>query len=223
LKQQTILVIAPHPDDEVLGVGGAIARFASEGSDVYVVVVTKGYPPQFDENLYQEVRREALAAHQLLGVKETIFLNLPAAGLDTIPHRDVNSELVEVFKEVQPTILYIPFNGDMHLDHQVVFLSSLVASRPINPYAPKIIYCYETLSETNWNAPYLTPSFVPNCFVDISAHLETKMQAMKQFASQIQPFPHERSEESLRALATLRGSQVNCFAAEAFVLVRQVF
>jgi N-acetylglucosamine malate deacetylase 1 len=220
---QKVLVIAPHPDDEVLGVGGTIARFASEGSEVYVAVVTKGYPPQFAQNLYQTVRQEALSAHQLLGVKETLFLSLPAAGLDTIPHRDVNSELVGVFKTIQPDVLFIPFNGDMHLDHQVIFLSSLVASRPIHPYAPKTIYCYETLSETNWNAPYLTPNFVPNSFIDIAAHLETKIQAMKKFASQIQPFPHERSEETLRALATLRGSQVSCFAAEAFVLVRQVF
>jgi N-acetylglucosamine malate deacetylase 1 len=220
--KSTVLVIAPHPDDEVLGVGGTIARFAAEGAEVYVVVATKGYPPQFPENLYQEVRQEALVAHQHLGVTKTIFLSLPAAGLDTVPHREVNQELMEIFKEIQPDTLFIPFNGDLHLDHQIVFLSALVAARPISSAAPKTIYCYETLSETNWNAPYLTPNFVPNSFVDISIHLETKIQAMKQFKSQLQPFPHERSEESLRALATLRGSRVGCVAAEAFILLRQV-
>jgi N-acetylglucosamine malate deacetylase 1 len=220
--KSTVLVIAPHPDDEVLGVGGTIARFAAEGAEVYVVVATKGYPPQFPENLYKEVRQEALSAHQHLGVTKTIFLSLPAAGLDTVPHREVNQELMEIFKEIQPDTLFIPFNGDLHLDHQIVFLSALVAARPISAAAPKTIYCYETLSETNWNAPYLTPNFVPNSFVDISTHLETKIQAMKQFKSQLQPFPHERSEASLRALATLRGSRVGCVAAEAFVLLRQV-
>ncbi len=217
-----ILVIAPHPDDEVLGVGGAIARFAAEGDEVYVAVVTKGYPPQFEENLFKKVRQEALAAHRLLGVKDTIFLDFPAAGLDTIPHREVNRELIEVFKTVQPEILFIPFNGDLHLDHQVVFTSALVAARPINSYAPKTIYCYEILSETNWNAPYVTPTFVPTCFIEISEYVELKIQAMQQFESQLLPFPHERSEKSLRALATLRGSRVGCLAAEAFVVIRHL-
>lgn len=217
-----ILAIAPHPDDEVLGIGGTMARFASEGAEVYVAILTKGHPPDFDEEIVQNGRTEALAAHQILGVKETIFLSFPAARLDSVPHREVNGKLIELLQKVQPDILFIPFNGDIHLDHQMIFLSSLVAARPNSSYAPKVIYAYETLSETNWNAPYLTPNFVPNVFVDIAAYLETKMKAMQMYASQIKPFPHERSEESLRALATLRGSTVGCFAAEAFVLVRQV-
>lgn len=217
-----VLIIAPHPDDEVLGVGGTIARFADEGHEVYVVIMTKGYPPDFSEETNQTDRQEALAAHQVLGVKETMFLSLPAARLDTVPHRDVNAQLFELIQKIQPNTLFIPFVGDIHIDHQLVFLSSLVAARPNNPDAPKAIYAYETLSETNWNAPYLTANFVPNVFVDISPYLETKLEAMGMYASQIKPFPNERSEESLRALATLRGSTVGRFAAEAFYLVRQV-
>jgi LmbE family N-acetylglucosaminyl deacetylase len=217
-----ILVIAPHPDDEILGVGGTIARFAAEKAEVYIAVITKGYPPDYPEKISQIGRREALAAHQILGVKETIFLTFPAARLDTIPHQEVNSQIFELIKKFQPDTLFIPFYGDIHMDHQRVFLSSLVAGRPNNPYAPKAIYTYETLSETNWNAPYLTTNFVPNVFVDISPYLEIKMEAMRMYASQIKTFPNERSEESLRALATLRGSTVNHFAAEAFYLVRQV-
>lgn len=217
-----VLVIAPHPDDEVLGVGGTIARYAAEGSEVYVAIATRGYPPEFKEEMHQKVRQETLAAHQLLGIKETIFLSFPAAKLDTIPHSEVNSQLFGIYQKIQPDLLFIPFIGDIHMDHQKVFLSALVAGRPISAYAPKAIYCYETLSETNWNAPYLTPNFVPNVFIDISEYLETKIQAMQIFASQLQPFPNERSEEALRALATLRGSTVSRFAAEAFYLVRQV-
>lgn len=217
-----ILVIAPHPDDEVLGVGGTIARYAAEGAEVYVAIATRGYPPEFQEEIHQTVRQETLAAHKFLGVKETIFLSFPAAKLDTVPHREVNYQLFEIYQKIQPEIIFIPFIGDIHMDHQRIFLSSLVAARPNNPYAPKAIYTYETLSETNWNAPYLTTNFVPNVFIDISDYLETKIQAMHIFASQIKPFPNERSEESLRALATLRGSTVNRFAAEAFYLVRQV-
>jgi N-acetylglucosamine malate deacetylase 1 len=218
-----VLVIAPHPDDEVLGVGGTMAKFASEGAEVYVAIVTKGYPPDFTEETVQKDRAEALAAHQVLGVKETIFLSFPAARLDSVPHCEVNSQLIDLLQKLHPDIIFIPFNGDIHLDHQRVFLSALVAARPNSSYAPKVIYAYETLSETNWNAPYLTPNFVPNVFVDISPYLETKMKAMQMYASQLKPFPHERSEESLRALATLRGSTVGCFSAEAFYLVRQIF
>jgi LmbE family N-acetylglucosaminyl deacetylase len=218
-----ILVIAPHPDDEILGVGGTIARYAAEGKEVYVAIVTKACPPDFSEEDAEIDRREALAAHRILGVKDTIFMSFPAARLDTIPHRDLNRELVKVCQQIQPDTIYIPFNGDIHLDHQKVFLSALVAARPNHSNAPRYIYAYETLSETNWYAPYLTPNFVPNTFVDISAHLETKIEAMQAYASQIKPFPNERSEESLRALATLRGSTVNHFAAEAFVLIRAIF
>ncbi|KYC40118.1 GlcNAc-PI de-N-acetylase [Scytonema hofmannii PCC 7110] len=216
-----ILVIAPHLDDEVLGVGGTIARFADENAEVYVVTVTQS-SDEDEQDVIEQEKQEALAAHRILGVKETIFLSFPPAELDMIPHRDLNSKLIEVCKYIQPDTLFIPFNGDIHLDHQRVFLSALVAARPINTFAPKTIYTYETLSETNWNAPYLTPNFVPNVFVNISAYLETKIQAMQMYASQLKPFPHERSEETLRALATLRGSTVGCFAAEAFVLIRNI-
>ncbi|MCP6758878.1 MAG: PIG-L family deacetylase [Fischerella sp. CENA71] len=217
-----ILIIAPHPDDEILGVGGTIARFAAEENEVYVVIMTQGYPPDFSEEMNQTDRQEALAAHQVLGVKESIFLSFPAARLDNIPHRDINAQLFKLIQKIQPDMLFIPFLGDLHMDHQRVFLSSLVAARPNNPHAPKSIYAYETLSETNWNAPYLTANFVPNVFVNISAYLEIKLEAMRIYASQIKPFPNERSEESLRALATLRGSTVNLFAAEAFYMIRQI-
>ena len=217
-----ILVIAPHPDDEVLGVGGTMARLAEEGCEVCVLIVTKAYPPEYDETVAECDRLQATEAHKLLGVKKTIILSLPAARLDSVAHGEINRQLREVILKIQPDVLYIPFMGDIHLDHQQVFLSALVASRPNGGFVPRTIYAYETLSETNWNAPYLSPAFIPNVFVDISEHLETKIQAMQKYATELKPFPNERSEESLRALATLRGSTVNCFAAEAFVLIRDI-
>lgn len=216
------LVVAPHPDDEVLGAGGTIARLASDGIEVHVVVVTRGFAPTFDEALDEETRREALVAHERLGVAGTTFLCFPAADLDSVPHRELNAGLADVVHSVRPELLFIPFNGDIHRDHQRVFLSALVAARPNGAPAPRTIYAYETLSETNWSAPYLTPSFVPTVYVDIATHLEAKVDAMRAYASQIKPFPHERSAEALRALAALRGSTVGCAAAEAFVLIRQV-
>lgn len=219
---ERVLIVAPHPDDDVLGCGGTAAKLAAQGANVHVAVLTTAGPPLFDQDVAATGRRESLAAHQVLGVKGTTFAGLPAASLDTVAHADVNASLGEVFADVEPDTVFVPFVGDLHRDHQLAFLSSLVASRPTGPGAPRAVYAYETLSETNWNAPYVTPGFHPTVFVDISDHLETKVAAMRCHASQVRPFPHERSLEALRALAVLRGSTVGCQAAEGFVLVRQL-
>ncbi len=219
---ERVLVIAPHPDDEVLGVGGTILKLAGQGAQIYVLIATTATPPRFDPEVLSTGRREAAAAHRVLGVANTRYLPFPAAELDSVGHADVNAALVEVFVDVRPDVVFVPFNGDLHLDHQRIFLSSLVAARPGTAWTPRSIYAYETLSETNWNAPHVTPSFLPNVFVDISEHLDTKLAALGEYASQLKAPPHERSLEALRALATLRGATVSCAAAEAFVLIREI-
>lgn len=216
------LVIAPHPDDEVLGAGGTIARLAAAGNEVYVAVVTEGKPPVFSEELVSRVQAEARQAHALLGVKETLWLGLPAAALAETSHSELNAVLGNVVSRLRPQTILTPFLGDMHVDHQLIFTSTLVASRPHHPGYPELILGYETLSETNWNAPYLTPPFVPNVFLDITSQLELKLAAMQCFGSQLRDPPHERSVATLRALATLRGATILKEAAEAFVLVRHV-
>jgi N-acetylglucosamine malate deacetylase 1 len=217
-----VLAIAPHPDDEVLGAGGTIARLSDAGAEVIVAIVTKGAPPLFSDAGAAKVRGEARAAHARLGVARTVFLDQPAARLDEVPHHQLNRAFGELLREVSPDMLLLPFAGDIHLDHQLTTLSAMVAARPLGADSPRRILCYETLSETNWNAPFMTPSFVPNVFVDISGQLERKLDAMRLYGSQQRDFPHERSLTALRALAMLRGSTVHRPAAEAFMLVRQV-
>jgi LmbE family N-acetylglucosaminyl deacetylase len=217
-----ILVLAPHPDDEVLGLGGTIARLSEAGADVTVAVLTRGAPPQFTDADVTRSRAEAEAAHAILGVETTRFFDLPAAQLDGVPHHRLNAVLDGLFDEVRPDTVFLPFKHDMHLDHDLVFTSAMVAARPPRPAAPTRILCYETLSETNWNAPYVTIGFMPNWFVDIERTLDCKLAALQAFTSQLKDFPHERSLETARALATLRGSTVNRRAAEAFVLIREV-
>lgn len=217
-----ILVIAPHPDDEVLGCGGTIAKLTAENHEVFVVIATKARPPLFSEAYVAQGRKEALSAHQLLGVKETIFCDLPAAALDITAHSQVNQVVGEIMHDLKPDWLFIPFIGDIHLDHQHIFLSSLVAARPNHAFYPKKILAYETLSETNWHAAYLTPSFQPNVYFEITPYLEVKLRAFSLYQSQLKEFPHERSLVALEALAKLRGATVFCRAAEAFVLIRDV-
>lgn len=222
MTHERVLVVAPHPDDEVLGPGGTIARLATEGAEVAVVIMTRGRPPQFSEESTEALRAETKAAHATLGVTTSHFLDFPAAGLDTVPHAEVNRELGRVFAEVRPTTLFVPFIGDMHADHQHTFSSALVCARPGRDGAPRAIYAYETLSETFWNAPYLTADFAPVVFVDISSSIDTKLDALACYRSQLLPPPHERSLEAVRALATLRGASVDVAAAEGFVLIRQI-
>lgn len=217
-----VLVVAPHPDDEVLGAGGTIARLVDEGRKVHVAIVTRGQTPRFSTTQIAEVQAEAAAAHNHLGVTQTHWLDFPAAELAEHPHGALNAGLGTLIHDLAPSLVLAPHPGDIHLDHQLTFISTLVASRPHQTDYPTTIATYETLSETNWNAPYLTPAFLPNIFVDISTTLERKLGAFRLFASQVKPAPHERSVENLRALATLRGATVHREAAEGFVLVRTV-
>jgi LmbE family N-acetylglucosaminyl deacetylase len=219
---RTIAVIAPHPDDEVLGAGGTIARRSAEGDRVHIVTVTRGCRPLFAEEAVIQCRREAEEAHGRLGVRASHWLDLPAAELDTLPVREVNDRLGTIISEIDPDELFIPFLGDIHRDHQIIFEAAVVAVRPHRRQSPASVYAYETLSETNWNGPYVTPAFHPTHFVDISAHLDVKLDALRCFLSQMRDFPHERSLVAVRALAMLRGATVAVPAAEAFVTVRTV-
>ena len=218
-----LLVIAPHPDDEVLGSGATIARYAADGTEVCVCIVTRGDPSMFDESSVVRVRREATDAHRLLGVSKTIFLEgFPAALLDTVPHSRLNAALGDVVEDVDPDVVFVPHPGDLHRDRRLVFESSWVALRPSLGSPPRSVYGYETLSETDRMAPHWGPAFEPNTFIDISPFLERKLEAMEVYASQLREFPHPRSLEAIRALAVTRAVAAGVQAAEAFMLIRTV-
>jgi LmbE family N-acetylglucosaminyl deacetylase len=217
-----VLIIAPHMDDEVLGAGGTIARFAHEGARVTVAILTRGFPPHFSGEEEAVICREAVQAHAILKVSETVYLDFPAAALDTVAHRELNQALNVLYQRLSPAYVFVPFLGDVHRDHQAAFQSAMVMCRPNGGHLPQSVLAYETVSETNWNAPPLTPGFLPNTYVDISDYIETKLKAFQAYRSQLRPFPNERSVESLRALAMLRGSTVHLRAAEAFVALRNV-
>ena len=219
---QRAMVIAPHPDDEVLGCGGTIARLVSLGRHVEVVVATRGSAPMFDAEQVEKVQTEARRAHAMLGIARTHFLDFPAAMLDSLPRAELNQGIGTLVAQCRPDALFIPFVGDLHFDHGLIFEAAMVAARPVGAHYPARVLAYETVSETNWAAPYLGPAFQPNLFVDISGHLDRKIEAFSCFASQVRPFPNERSVETLRALAQVRGRCVNREAAEAFVLIREV-
>ena len=217
-----ILVIAPHRDDEVIGVGGTIAKHSALGNSVYVCVLTHGKEPICDVDLDRMIRNECVEADKLLGVRETIFLDYPAAMLETVSRHELNATLIKVVQEIKPEVVYIPHRGDMQLDHKLTVDSAMVALRPKYQHVVKKIYAYETLSETGWDVPNTTNEFIPVCYNDISEFLEKKLEAMNIFTTQIAEYPNPRSTEAIRALAMFRGSTVNLRAAEAFALIREI-
>jgi len=213
-----ILVIAPHPDDEVLGCGGTIRKHTERGDTVFLCIGTVAYTPDWSEEFIAQRPHEIDAANRALGIERTYFLNFPTVKVDLIPQKEVNDSISRVVKEVKPEILYIPHGGDLNQDHRVFFAASLVAGRPIPGCPVKEIFSYESLSETEWGNE-LTP-FVPNAYVDIAPELAFKKLAMSFYKSELRAFPHPRSLEAIEALARKRGSEAGMEYAEAFMTVR---
>jgi N-acetylglucosamine malate deacetylase 1 len=219
---ERVLVIAPHPDDEILGVGGTIAKRAAAGDEVTILTVAGHRPPLYTEENYQVTVREARAAHALVGAARSMFFDLPAVMLDREPAHVLNGKLVGAIREVAPHVVLVPY-PDRHVDHRVVFESAMVATRPVGAgQSIRLVAAYETLSETHWNAPHIEPNFTPNWVVDITAQIDTKMAALACYASQIMPFPGPRSPEAVKALATFRGTQAGFAYGEGLHVVRMV-
>lgn len=217
-----VLVIAPHPDDEVFGCGGTIARHSAMGDEVHILIVTQGIPELFPPEHIRKLHEEMYAAHKLLGVKSTRIMDFQAPLLDATPEYKIASAINEVIREIEPVYVYLPHHGDLHADHKSVYTATLVATRPINRCSVRKLLSYETLSETDWSPPFAENTFVPTVYVDITKHLKIKLQAIQCYQSQLKLFPHTRSLESLKALARVRGGTVSLAAAEAFMLVRQI-
>jgi N-acetylglucosamine malate deacetylase 1 len=217
-----VLVLATHPDDEVLGCGGVIARHAAAGDDVHVLIMTRGVEELFTPERVARTREELAAAHKILGVKIATFLDFPAPRLDTVPGHQLADALLGQLRKIRPDVLYIPHQGDLHSDHKATYWAALVAARPTGGASPSRILCYETLSETEWGAPTSANAFVPTVFVDIAKYIPIKLRAMSCYETQLQAPPHARSLKAIEALAVYRGSTVSVAAAEAFVLVREV-
>ena len=222
---EKILVIAPHCDDEILGCGGVMAKYIDDGIPVYVAIVTNGNlgaPEIFPKEGTDRVRSEALKSHDLLGVTETFFLDFPAPRLDSIPSYKLSIEINKLLKNLGITTLYIPHRGDIHKDHRITYEAALVASRPINGCKVIKIYAYETLSETEWAAPFGDDVFIPTVFEDIGDYIDEKLKAFKCFETQLKEFPHSRSLKGIEILSNIRGATIGVSNAEAFMLVREI-
>jgi LmbE family N-acetylglucosaminyl deacetylase len=220
--RMNVLVLAPHPDDEVLGCGGTICRHVAAGDSVFVLVATRGIPELYPDEAIEVVRSEARAAHAKLGVTETRFLDFPAPALDTVPRYKLAGAVSDSIRDFSPELIYLPHHGDIHSDHFHLHQAALVAARPLEGSPVKRILAYETLSETEWAPPQMDAVFYPTVFIDVSEFLQQKLDAMACFKSQVKAPPNARSLRNITALAHYRGATVACDAAEGFMLIREV-
>lgn len=218
-----ILVIAPHPDDEVLGCGGTIAKHVSGGDEVCLCIITKAYPPEWSEDDIKIRREEVLEVSEVLGIKNTYFLDLPTVKLDTIPQKELNEAIAQVMSEVRPEVVYIPHRGDVNKDHRLVFDAAIVATRPKTGSTINKVLSYETSSETEWAAPSVASAFIPQLYVDISDKVEIKLKTLSAYKTELKEYPHPRSLETVSALARMRGSTIGVEAAEAFMVIREIW
>lgn len=223
---EKILVLAPHPDDDILGCGGTIAKHISNGDDVFIAVMTNGHvgaPELYSEKEVKAIRAETTIAHEKLKVKNTFWFDFPAPQLEQHPQYLIAGALSKLLNELNPNILYIPHKGDLHMDHGAIYNAALVAARPFPDQSVKRILAYETLSETEWGHPSPDSVFIPNVFNTLELeHFSAKIDALQCFESQIKAFPNTRSLKAIEHLASLRGSTVGQNYAEAFMLVRDL-
>lgn len=223
-----VLIIAAHPDDEIIGVGGTIAKHIQLGDEVSVVILGDGKTSRQSmyvknsTSLMKMSHYETEKAVKLLGIKSVYFHDLPDNRFDSLNLLDIVKVIEGYIESLHPEVMYTHFGGDINIDHSVTFRAVMTATRLLPGCSVKWVFAYETLSSTEWNYEFIS-AFRPNYFVDITNQLELKIEAMKQYNSELREFPHPRSLEAIRCNARTWGGRSGFKAAEPFVLVRGVW
>lgn len=219
-----VLIIAAHPDDEVLGCGGTAARLVKEGHDVYTAILGEGITSR-DDTRQPEKRAEEFArlkeqsqdANEILGIKELFLFDFPDNRFDTVPLLDIVKVIEKVKKNVEPGIIFTHFENDLNIDHRITYRAVMTATRPLPGETVKEIYAFEVLSSTEWCFPL---SFSPDCFFDITAAIDIKTAALEKYQGELKEYPHPRSIKGMRLNAEQWGMKTGVSYAEAFKVVR---
>jgi LmbE family N-acetylglucosaminyl deacetylase len=223
----SILILAAHPDDEVLGCGGTIAKLADEGAIIHVAFLADGVYSRSGESVVQQdelqVRRVAAQnACDILGVKSVSFGEFPDNRMDTVALLDITKALEKLIVEYMPEVVFTHHAGDVNIDHRRTHEAAVTACRPQCGHPVKTLLCFEVPSSTEWQLPGSGAIFAPNWFVDISDTLDRKFAALDNYAAELRDWPHPRSRQGVEHLARWRGATVGVDAAEAFMLGRQL-
>jgi len=221
-----ILIVCAHPDDEVLGCGGTVARLVREGYEAFTLILGEGVTSRDDkrnrekrEEEIKALKEQAVKANEILGVKEVFIFDFPDNRFDSADFLDIVKAVERVKKEVKPRIIFTHSRTDLNIDHRLVYEAVITATRPMKGEPVREIYSFEILSSTEWNYPL---SFSPNVYFNIEETLERKKEAMKVYFSELRDFPHPRSVEGIEVKAKQRGMESGFIYAEAFELVRRL-
>ncbi len=222
---ENILIVAAHPDDEVLGCGGTIRHHVSKGDTVYVVFMADGVSSrgcQVESKEHQERNCAAFSSCKILGTKKPMFLGFHDNRMDTLALLDIVQPLEKVISKVKPVIVYTHHFSDLNIDHRITHQAVMTACRPQGDDSVKTILCFEVPSSTEWQTPNSGQAFEPNWFIDIKETLGNKLKALAAYKEEMRAYPHARSMKNILNTSMTRGAAVGMENAEAFVLVRQL-
>lgn len=229
MRNKKILIIAAHPDDEVLGCGGTMAKWANGGAEVYSLIMAEGATSR-DKTRDRESRNVDLAhlglaaqkASDLLGIASVELLSYPDNRMDSVDLLDVVKSVEDRIKKINPDTVVTHHSADLNIDHQVIHEAVMAACRPQPGHPVKRILSFEVPSSTEWQSPTFGNSFIPNWFEDISDTLELKIRALEAYETEMREWPHARSIKAVEHLARWRGASIGREAAEAFILERAI-
>jgi N-acetylglucosamine malate deacetylase 1 len=218
-----VLVVAAHPDDEVLGCGATVARHVEQGDAVEILILGTGALSREGADPEEPARlaRRAEEAARILGVRRVRVLDLPDNRFDSVDLLEIVKRVEAEIRQVDPEVVYTHHAGDLNVDHRRTFEAVLTACRPQLSGGVRKILSFEVPSSTEWQSPTSGPGFCPNTFVDVERTIDRKVAALEAYTEEVRPFPHPRSPQAVRALGTWRGASAGFLAAEAFVLVRE--
>jgi len=222
-----VMIVAAHPDDEVLGCGGTIPKLVDANHDVHIAIMGEGVTSRYDQpesadpSLVDDLQSCSMQVAKLLGARSVRCLGLPDNRFDTVALLDVVKHIERLIEEFRPSIIYTHHPGDLNIDHAITFRAVLTATRPTTGSSVREIFAFEVASATDWAFNQFRP-FRPNVFTDVSGTIEAKLTALKLYESEVRSFPHPRSFEALRATAQRWGSIAGYDYAEAFELVRSL-
>ena len=227
-SETRLLVVAAHPDDEVLGAGGTLAKAVSQGAKVSIIFLGEGISARFPLGQYDspgfaqqtERRKEgAKRALKILGIEDVLYGERLCCQFDTYPIITLVKEIEEHMEKFKPTMLFTHNPSEVNIDHRITYAAVEIACRPTRSWVPKAIYTFEVVCSGNWK---FQPHFQPNVFVDISGFWEKKIEAWHCYEGEARPFPFPRSDEGLMTLANFRAMASGLKKAEAFYLARQI-
>ena len=222
--KKTVLIIAAHPDDEVLGCFGTAAKLINKGYEVYTFILSGGKTSrgEVDKKEIELLKEEMEKANKLIGIKKVFQANFPDNSFDTVPLLSIVKKIEEIKEFVKPEIIFTHHTGDMNIDHQLTHKAVLTATRPMENECTETIYAMEVPSSTEWNSFSKETAFIPNVFFDITDTIDTKVQAMNCYKSELREYPHPRSLQFIKELAKTNGNKVGLNYCENFILIREI-